>query len=175
MHHDLSRMVDWGAAEGTGAVIDTGDMSDWQTDRSAAASSTYPFDLVVAADHRPVASVRLRAPTRPLGLSVQHYPGVGITVVVVDGELALLTAPLLDKCLRDQLVAGPSHLIVDLESARFPGASGLRGLLRARELIGASGSQLHLAGLITSARSRARWRPLACWACLAPTPPSCTP
>jgi hypothetical protein len=60
-------------------MINTGDLSDWQTDRSAAASSTYPFDPAVAADHRPVASVVLRTPTRPLGLSVQHYPGVGIT------------------------------------------------------------------------------------------------
>lgn len=136
-------------------MIDTGDLSHWQTDRSAAASSTFALDPAVAADHGPVASVRLRAPTRPLGLSVQHYPGVGITVVVVDGELDLPTAPLLEKCLRDQLVAGPAHLILDLESARFPGASGLSGLLPARELVGASGSQLHLAGLITRTVERA--------------------
>jgi anti-sigma B factor antagonist len=128
-------------------VIDTGDLSDWRTDRSVAAASTFPLDPAIAADHSPVAPVRLRAPTRPLGLSVQHYPDVGITVVVVDGELDLLTAPLLKKCLRDQLVAGPAHLILDLESVRFPGASGLSGLLRARELVGASGSQLHVIDL----------------------------
>jgi anti-sigma B factor antagonist len=75
--------------------------------------------------------------------------------VVVDGELDLLTAPLLDKCLRDQVVAGPAHLILDLESVRFAGASALSGLLRARELVRASGSQLHLAGLITRAVERA--------------------
>jgi anti-sigma B factor antagonist len=153
MHHDLSRMVDRGCGR-AGAVSNTAEPLDWQTNRSAAAPSTYPFDAA-AADHRPAASVELRAPTRLLGLSPQHYPAVGITVVVVDGELDLLTAPLLEQCLREQLVAGPAHLIVDLESVRFLGASGLSCLLGARELVGAHGSQLHLAGLITSVVQRA--------------------
>jgi anti-sigma B factor antagonist len=136
-------------------VTNTANPSDRQTNLSAAASSTYPLDPAVTTDHTPVGSVGLPAPTRLLGLSVQHYPLVGITVVVVDGELDLLTAPLVEECLRDQLVAGPAHLVLDLESVRFLGASGLSCMLSARELVGARGSELHLAGLITNVVQRA--------------------
>lgn len=135
-------------------MSNTADPADWQVSPSAGASSTHPFDPAAAADDRPAASVVLRA-NRLLRLRLQHYPAVGITVVVVDGELDLLTSPLLEQCLRDQLVAGPAHLILDVESVRFLGASGLSWLLGARELVGAHGSQLHLAGLITSVVERA--------------------
>ena len=136
-------------------VTNTANPSDRQTNLSATASSTYPLGPAAATDHTPLGSVALPAPTRLLGLSVQHYPLVGITVMVVDGELDLLTAPVVEQYLRDQLVAQPAHLILDLESVRFLGASGLSCLLGARELVGARGSQLHLAGLITSVVQRA--------------------
>jgi anti-sigma B factor antagonist len=76
-------------------------------------------------------------------------------VVVVEGELDLLTAPLLEHHVREQLFAAPAHLILDLESVQFLGSSGLSCLLRARELAQTRGAQLHLAGLITSAVARA--------------------
>ncbi|HYZ35393.1 MAG TPA: STAS domain-containing protein [Pseudonocardiaceae bacterium] len=136
-------------------MTNTANPSDRQTNLSATASSTYPLGPAAATDHTPLGSVALPAPTRLLGLSVQHYPLVGITVMVVDGELDLLTVPVVEQYLRDQLVAQPAHLILDLESVRFLGASGLSCLLGARELVGARGSQLHLAGLITSAVQRA--------------------
>jgi len=85
---------------------------------------------------------------------VQHYPGVGICVVVVEGELDVLTAPLLEQRVREQLVAAPAHLILDLEPVSFLGSSGLSGLLVARELALTSGVQLHLAGLITRVVAR---------------------
>lgn len=135
-------------------MTNTGNPSDRQMNPSVAASSTYPLGPATATDYIPVGGVALCAPSRLLGLSVQHYPLVGITVVVVDGELDLLTAPLLEQYLRDQLIARPAHLILDLESVRFLGASGLSCLLSARELVKASGSQLHLAGLITSVVQR---------------------
>lgn len=91
---------------------------------------------------------------RPWGLSVQHYPAVGICVVVVEGELDVLTAPLLEQRVREQLVAAPAHLILDLEPVSFLGSSGLSGLLVARELALTSGVQLHLAGLITRVVAR---------------------
>ncbi len=84
-------------------------------------------------------------------LSVRHYPAAGICAVVVEGELDLLTAPLLEQCFRQQLHAAPAHLIVDLESVRFVGSSGLNCLVRARQLIQAKGMRLHLAGLSSQA------------------------
>lgn len=83
--------------------------------------------------------------------SVQHYPAVGLCAVVVEGDLDLLTAPLLEQCIHRQLLAAPAHLIVDLESVRFVGSSGLDCLLRARQLTQTKGVQLHLAGLIARA------------------------
>lgn len=130
-------------------VTNSADSSDWQMKPPAAESSTYSLDPATAGDHRPADSLTLYAPAQLLGLSVQHYPTVGICVLVVEGELDPLTAPLLEQRLREQLVAEPAHLILDLESVRFLGCSGLSCLLDARELAGASGSQLHLAGLIT--------------------------
>lgn len=89
-----------------------------------------------------------------MGLSVRHFPAVSVCVVVVEGELDLLTAPLLERGVREQLLAAPAHLILDLEPVRFLGSSGLSCLLRIRELAQATGSQLHLAGLVTPAVAR---------------------
>jgi anti-sigma B factor antagonist len=92
--------------------------------------------------------------TQRLGLSVQH-PAVGVCVVAVAGELDLLTAPLLDACVREQLAAAPTNLILDLQAVRFLGASGLSCLLRAREGVQqTTGVRLHIAGLVTRAVAR---------------------
>jgi anti-sigma B factor antagonist len=88
-----------------------------------------------------------------LGLAVQH-PAVGVCVVAVDGELDMVTAPLLEACLRDQLATGPTHLIVDLQPVRFMASNGLNCLLHAHELAQTTGTQLHLAGLVTRAVAR---------------------
>ncbi|MDQ4102767.1 MAG: STAS domain-containing protein [Actinomycetota bacterium] len=130
-------------------MTNAADSPGWRTNPSAAESSTCPLDVDAAAGDRPVDSVALYDPARLLGLTVQHYPAVGICAVVVEGELDLLTVPLLEQRLRDQLVAKPAHLILDLEFVRFLGCSGLSCLPDARKLVQASGSQLHLSGLIT--------------------------
>lgn len=135
-------------------MANTADQSDWRTNPSAADASTYPFD-VAAADGPPVDSVALAACARLLSLSAQHYPCVGICVVVAEGEVDLLTAPLLEQRLREQLVAGPAHLVLDLESVSFVACGGLSCLLGARELAQAGGSQLHLAGLTSHVVQRA--------------------
>jgi anti-sigma B factor antagonist len=89
----------------------------------------------------------LRIPQRLLHLSVRH-PDPGVCVVRVNGDLDLLTAPLLDACLREQLSHALPHLVVDLEGVTFLGASGLSSLLAARELAETTGVVLHLAGLV---------------------------
>ncbi|MCA1835222.1 MAG: STAS domain-containing protein, partial [Actinobacteria bacterium] len=69
----------------------------------------------------------------PLDLTV-HHPTAGVCVVAITGELDILTAPLLDACLHEQLTAAPTHLILDLQPVRFLGVSGLTCLIRARKL-----------------------------------------
>ncbi len=97
----------------------------------------------------------LATPEQVLGLTVQH-PSVGVCVVTMDGELDMLTAPLLEACLRQQFAAAPAHLILDLEALRFLGSNGLTCLLWAREFAHHStGTQLHLAGLATRVVARA--------------------
>jgi anti-anti-sigma factor len=77
-------------------------------------------------------------------------------VVVVAGELDMLTVPLLERCLRAQVGAPPDHLVVDLQHVRFLGSDGLICLLRARQLAAqAPDTQLHLSGLINRVVKRA--------------------
>jgi hypothetical protein len=72
-----------------------------------------PADNCVPSPINPATTKNHSAVTNPapltaaelLKLSVQHYPAVGIHVVVVDGELDLLTAPLLEQCVHEQLAA----------------------------------------------------------------------
>jgi anti-anti-sigma factor len=82
-----------------------------------------------------------------LGLTVRPA-AAGLCVVTVDGELDMLTTPLLRACVGEQLAADPEHLILDLEPVRFLGSSGLSCLIQAREL---AGPRLHLTGLVTRA------------------------
>jgi anti-sigma B factor antagonist len=89
-----------------------------------------------------------------LALTVQ-YPMARVCVVVVDGELDALTAPLLEACVCEQLAALPAHLILDLQAVRFLGSSGLNCLLKARELaLQTAGVRLHLAGVVTRVVAR---------------------
>jgi anti-anti-sigma factor len=89
-----------------------------------------------------------------LGLTVQH-PAAGVCVVTVDGELDTLSVPLLEACVAEQVAAAPAHLILDLQPVRFLASTGLTSLLRAHELAETTGTQLHLAGLVTRVVARA--------------------
>jgi anti-sigma B factor antagonist len=88
-----------------------------------------------------------------LGLTVKQ-PAVGVCVVTVDGELDMVTAPLLEACLREQLATGPTHLILDLQPVAFMASNGLNCLILIHELAQSTGVQLHLAGLVTRAVAR---------------------
>ena len=70
---------------------------------------------------------------QPLTLSVGN-PATGVCVITVEGGLDMLTTPLLDACLRQQLATNPAHLIIDLQPLRFLGSTWLNCLLQAREL-----------------------------------------
>lgn len=101
------------------------------------------------------ADTELVSPIPPFGLTVYH-PTLGICVLAVTGELDVVSVPLLDTCVREQLAATPAHLILDLHPVRFLGASGLTSLICARELAQQTpGSRLHLAGLVTPTVARA--------------------
>ncbi len=76
-----------------------------------------------------------------------YHPSADICVVAVDGEIDLLSAPLLDVALCEQLAGAPPHLIVDLQRVRFISARALSSLLDARDLARRGGSILHLSGL----------------------------
>lgn len=110
-------------------------------------------DTAASAVDGPADDSALCMPDPLLGLTVQH-PADGVCVVAVDGELDMATAPLLEACLREQLAAGPTHLLLDLQPVRFMGSHGLNCLLQTYELAQTTGAQLHLAGLVTRAVAR---------------------
>jgi anti-anti-sigma factor len=93
-------------------------------------------------------------PAQMLGLTL-HHPSSGVSVVAVNGELDMLTAPLLGTCVRQQLATTPAHLILDLQPVRFLGVSGLTYLLYVRELAQQPPRfRLHLTGLTNRAVAR---------------------
>lgn len=129
----------------------TTDLSGGRADPPAA---DHPADTAVPAAGGSGDGLAMCTPAQRLGLTVQHRV-LGVCVVTVDGELDIVTAPLLEACVREQLAAFPTHLILDLESVRLLGFSGLDCLLQARELAQqTTGAQLHLAGPVTGAVAR---------------------
>ena len=133
----------------------TTDPSRGRAERPAADHLVNPVDVatVVPAGGGSVEGLAHRVSTDLLGLRVQH-PAVGVCVVAVEGELDMLTAPVLEACVDEQLASVPRHLILDLQSVCFLGSRGLNCLLQARELAQSIGAQLHLAGLVTRAVAR---------------------
>jgi anti-sigma B factor antagonist len=132
----------------------TTDLSGGRADLAAVDHPTSSADSAVAAGDGSADGFALRTATQRLGLSVQH-PAVGVCVVAVAGELDMLTAPLFEGCVHQQLAAAPTDLILDLEAVYFLGDSGLSCLLRAREGVQQTpGVRLHLAGLVTRAVAR---------------------
>jgi anti-sigma B factor antagonist len=97
---------------------------------------------------RPVADNFINTASDVLGLSVEH-PAHDVCVVTVDGELDMVTTPLLEACLRNQLRTTPRHLIVDLQQVQFLSSSGLNCLLSIRDSAQTATMQLHLAGLVS--------------------------
>lgn len=118
---------------------------------------TYTPDLCGEGEHLPGhrnGTVGRYTSAQLFGLTVRR-PAVGVCVVAVVGELDILTTSLLETCISEQLAAGPTHLVLDLEALRFLGASGLSCLLRAHELAQQSpGTRLHVAGLVNRVVAR---------------------
>ncbi|MGH3694047.1 MAG: STAS domain-containing protein [Pseudonocardiaceae bacterium] len=132
----------------------TKDAPDAQADPPAAHDHTTDLPHPAAAtDDGPADDPALCTSDPLLGLTVEH-PAVEVRVVTVDGELDMITAPLLEACLRKQLATDPTHLILDLQPVRFMSSSGLNCLVLAHELAQTTGVQLHLAGLVTGAVTR---------------------
>jgi anti-sigma B factor antagonist len=136
-------------------VTNASDPSRWRADPLADEPLADAVESTAALGDRPAGNQARYTQQRPWGLSVQHDPAAGICAVVVEGELDLLIAPLLEQRVREQLLAAPAHLILDLESVCFMGSTGVACLVRARELAQTRGVQLHLAGLITPVVARA--------------------
>ncbi|HVV09476.1 anti-sigma factor antagonist [Amycolatopsis sp.] len=84
----------------------------------------------------------------------EHRPGRDITVLAIEGELDLATAPQAEALLLPRLT-GTGPLVLDLSGLTFLGAAGLNLLLRARLLATRQGIELRLV-----ARSRAVLRVL---------------
>ena len=87
-----------------------------------------------------IASYRLTLETSPRAN--------GVCVVTLDGDLDALTAPGFTECVRDQLAAGATSLVVDLEKVEFLGSAGLAALMESSRMLADSvpGSRLHLSG-----------------------------
>ncbi len=85
------------------------------------------------------------AATPPLEVSVVQ-PRPEVRVVVVGGEVDMVTARLLERWVREQLTRPPRHLVLDLSGVTFLDSSGLALLVVTRELAQAAGCVLHLVG-----------------------------
>lgn len=60
----------------------------------------------------------------------------GARVLAVSGVIDMVTAPVLTAHLRDEIVAGPAVLIVDLTEVELLSSAGLEALVTARNLGG---------------------------------------
>jgi anti-sigma B factor antagonist len=99
---------------------------------------------------RPPVRWRLTGPIAdPLTWDIQVAGKV--TVVVVDGELDVDTAPLLSRQLAPLADTG-SHLILDLAAVRFCDCAGLSLFLRLQRQASAAGGSLHLTALTAPVR-----------------------
>lgn len=71
----------------------------------------------------------------------------GVATVMLEGELDIATAPLLDATLADVERNGTGTVLLDLARVQFIDSTGLRSLLSARQRAEAAGRKLRLANL----------------------------
>ncbi|MGI5132146.1 STAS domain-containing protein [Pseudonocardia sp. CA-107938] len=80
------------------------------------------------------------------GLRARHERAApGEAVLVVEGEVDLVTVPALTELL-DQALANSRRVILDLGGVTFCGAVGVRALVRAAATARAAGAELRLRG-----------------------------
>ena len=71
----------------------------------------------------------------------------GVATVMLEGELDIATAPLLDATLADVERNGTGTVLLDLARVQFIDSTGLRSLLSARQRAETAGRKLRLANL----------------------------
>ena len=98
-------------------------------------------DRLVGADLGRRAGMRVQR--RPVALDVHHADHLLGAVLTLDGELDLVTAPLLQKQL-DRAKRSKGTVVIDLSGLRFIDSSGLSVLVQAERQLHASGGQLVL-------------------------------
>lgn len=68
----------------------------------------------------------------------------GVLMLIVEGELDMLTAPHLVGRIRDAARLGPAHLVLDLAGVTFMGSSGIQALVTALDVTRDGLTRLHL-------------------------------
>ncbi|MFI5956660.1 STAS domain-containing protein [Cryptosporangium sp. NPDC051539] len=84
------------------------------------------------------------SPVRETLTVATHRDDTGLTTVKVDGEVDMLTAPMLSSVVDDELDRGCTRLLVDLRPVRFLGSSGLTALIAMARRCSADQVQLRL-------------------------------
>ncbi len=71
----------------------------------------------------------------------------GVATVLLEGELDIATAPVLDATLADVERNGTGTVVLDLAGVRFIDSTGLRSLLSARQRAATAGRTLRLTNI----------------------------
>jgi anti-sigma B factor antagonist len=71
----------------------------------------------------------------------------GVATVLLEGELDIASAPVLDASLADVEGNGTSTVVLDLAGVRFIDSTGLRSLLNARQRAETAGRTLRLTNI----------------------------
>ena len=81
-----------------------------------------------------VESVTIVPPTAALGLRLNvAEPAPGVRLIIVAGELDILSAPMLEESVHRQLGSDLRALIINLTDLRFLGCAGILVLVNAQE------------------------------------------
>jgi anti-sigma B factor antagonist len=73
-----------------------------------------------------------------------RFRGDGVCILDVDGDIDMLTAPVLDSMVVRQLESRPRALILDLDDVGFLSSAGLASLMAARDAARESGTRFRL-------------------------------
>jgi anti-sigma B factor antagonist len=73
-----------------------------------------------------------------------RFRGDGVCILDVDGDIDMLTAPILDSMVARQLQSHPRALILDLDDVGFLSSAGLASLMAARDAARDSGTRFRL-------------------------------
>ncbi|MET0700019.1 MAG: STAS domain-containing protein [Mycobacterium sp.] len=86
------------------------------------------------------------------GFRIQKTVSSGVVVLSVEDVVDLLTAPLLDATIGDELRQGPTGLVVDLTAVTFLASAGMTTLVKAHEQAGTAVSFAVVANGPTTSR-----------------------